>query len=86
MKEIAIMITTLCLLAAPALADTVHHDGPGSSSTHGGYYASHSENRSDSYHSRMLISDRGASAGDRATHRGVNSKGVLVTVDERLNR
>ena len=86
MKKFAIALTTLGLLAAPALADTVHHDGPGSSSTHGGYHASHSENRSDSYHSRILISDRGASAGDRATHRGVNGGGVLVTVGERLNR
>jgi hypothetical protein len=84
MKKIAIALTALGLLAAPALADTIHHDGPGSSFA--SHTASVSGNRFDSFQSRTTTSDFGASVGDRATHRGVNGGGVLVTVGERLNR
>ena len=83
MKELRVALaalTAFALLAAPAIADTVHHDGPGS--TPDGY---HDTARTTSQPG-AASGDFGLVATDRSVGGGPDRGFVLITVGERLNK
>jgi hypothetical protein len=72
MKKIAIALTALSLFAAPALAESIHHDGP-----YSGFASAQTTTQSTSGDFGATVTGSGTSG---------NSGKVLITVGEDLNR